>query len=76
VHKIKNIFIYLYSVTEENPNSNRYDVENCMKMEKAKIFAAHLVTSCGAPFENHCSIRRNMGLERVLKLVTAQEGER
>jgi hypothetical protein len=24
-------------------------------MDKAKIFAAHLATSCGAPFENHWS---------------------
>jgi hypothetical protein len=23
------------------------------------IFAAHLATSCGAPFENHCSIASN-----------------
>jgi hypothetical protein len=24
------------------------------------IFAAHLVTSCGAPFENHCSKGRTL----------------
>jgi hypothetical protein len=51
----------LYLVSEENPNSHRYDVENCIKMDKAKIFVAHLATSCSTPlccgklFENHCS---------------------
>jgi hypothetical protein len=53
VYKIINILINLYLVSEENPNSHKYDAENCIKMEKAKIFAAHLVTSCGAPFQNH-----------------------
>jgi hypothetical protein len=51
-YKIKNILIYLYLVNEGNPNSYRYDVENCIKMDKAKLFAADLATSCGAPFEN------------------------
>jgi hypothetical protein len=55
VYKIKNILIYLYLIREENPNSHSYDVENCIKMDKAKIFVAHLATSCGAPFENHCT---------------------
>jgi hypothetical protein len=35
VYKIKNILIYLYLVSEENPNSHRYDVEKCIKMDKA-----------------------------------------
>jgi hypothetical protein len=52
VYKIKNILIYLYLVSEENPNSNMYDIENCIKMDKAKVFAAHLATSWGAPFKN------------------------
>jgi hypothetical protein len=53
VYRIENILIYLYLVSKENPNSHRYDVENCIKMERAKIFMAHLATSCDAPFENH-----------------------
>jgi hypothetical protein len=58
VYKIKNALIYLYLGSEENTNSHRYDVENCIKMDKAKIFVAHLATSCStpvcrrAPFEN------------------------
>jgi hypothetical protein len=52
-YKIKNILIYLYLVSEEIPNSHRYDVENTIKMDKAKILAAHLATSCGAAFGNH-----------------------
>jgi hypothetical protein len=55
VYKIKNILVYLYSVSEENPNSHRYNIENCIKMDKAKIFAEHTATSCGAPFPNHRS---------------------
>jgi hypothetical protein len=54
VYKIKNILIFLCLVSEENPNSHRFDVGNCIKMDKAEIFAAHLATSCGAPFEHHC----------------------
>jgi hypothetical protein len=39
VYKIKHILvlIYLYLVNEENPNLHRYDVENCIKMNKASL---------------------------------------
>jgi hypothetical protein len=49
------MLIYVYLVSEENPNSRRYDVENCIKMDNAEILGAHLATSYGALFENHRS---------------------
>jgi hypothetical protein len=55
VYKTENILIYLYLVSWSNLNSHMYDAESCIKMDKAKTFAAHLATAGGAPFENHCS---------------------
>jgi hypothetical protein len=43
----------LYLGVRERERFNTTDVEDWIKMDKAMIFAAHLVTSCGVPFQNH-----------------------
>jgi hypothetical protein len=48
VYKVTNVLIYL--VSEENLNSHRCDVENCIKMDKAiSGTPSHLLMHTGVP---------------------------